>query len=166
MEGGKPDHRHTAGQAGISMQIYLNGQYCTREEAKVSVFDHGFLYGDGVFEGYVHITAAFLKWRSICKGFMNLLPLLLDIPLSVEEMAEATLETVRRNNLQDAYIRTVVSRGPGDLGLIPKCYGSTVVIIADKISLYAQILHDHRISVTTAVTRQRNANTLNRALNH
>jgi branched-chain amino acid aminotransferase len=152
----------TGGQAGKSMQIYLNGQFCSREEAKVSVFDHGFLYGDGVFEGIRAYNGRIFKLEEhLQRLYESAHHLLLDIPLSMKEMEEATLETVRRNNLQDAYIRTVVSRGPGDLGLDPKnCYGSTVVIIADKISLYAQEYYDNGLSVTTAVTRQRNANTL------
>ena len=121
MKGGKSDNRYTGSLTGIGMQIYLNGKYCSREEAKVSVFDHGFLYGDGVFEGIRAYNGRIFKLEEhLQRLYESAHHLLLDIPLSMEEMAEATLETVRRNNLQDAYIRTVVSRGPGDLGLDPQ----------------------------------------------
>ncbi|MGI5823343.1 MAG: branched-chain-amino-acid transaminase [Dethiobacteria bacterium] len=143
------------------MQIYLDGQFLSREEAKISVFDHGFLYGDGVFEGTRAYNGRIFKLEEhVARLFESAHHILLQIPLTEEELAAATLETVRRNNLQDAYIRTVVSRGPGDLGLDPqKCSLATVVIIADKISLFPQELYEEGLKIMTVTTRQRSANT-------
>jgi branched-chain amino acid aminotransferase len=143
------------------MQIYLDGQFLSREEAKISVFDHGFLYGDGVFEGTRAYNGRIFKLEEhVARLFESAHHILLQIPLTEEELATATLETVRRNNLQDAYIRTVVSRGPGDLGLDPqKCSLATVVIIADKISLFPQELYEKGLKIMTVTTRQRSANT-------
>jgi branched-chain amino acid aminotransferase len=146
----------------MSIQIYLDGVFRPKEEAKVSVFDHGYLYGDGVFEGTRAYNGRIFKLEEhLERLYESARHILLDIPLSMEEMKEATLETVRRNNLRDAYIRTVVSRGAGDLGLDPrKCPRASVVIIADKISLFPQELYDRGLEVVTAVTRQRTADTL------
>lgn len=143
------------------MQIYLDGQFLSREEAKISVFDHGFLYGDGVFEGTRVYNGRIFKLKEhVARLFESAHHILLQIPLTEEELAAATLETVRRNKLQDAYIRTVVSRGPGDLGLDPqKCSLATVVIIADKISLFPQELYEKGLKIMTVTTRQRSANT-------
>ena len=143
------------------MQIYLDGQFLSREEAKISVFDHGFLYGDGVFEGTRVYNGRIFKLKEhVARFFESAHHILLQIPLTEEELAAATLETVRRNKLQDAYIRTVVSRGPGDLGLDPqKCSLATVVIIADKISLFPQELYEKGLKIMTVTTRQRSANT-------
>lgn len=144
------------------MQIYLDGAFLPKEEAKVSVFDHGFLYGDGVFEGTrVYNGRVFKLGEHLERLYESAGHILLDIPLSREEMEQATLETVRRNNLRDAYIRTVVSRGVGDLGLAPdKCPRASTVIIADKISLFPQEFYERGLEVVIAATRQRSANTL------
>jgi branched-chain amino acid aminotransferase len=146
----------------MSIQIYIDGAYYSKEDAKVSVFDHGYLYGDGVFEGIRAYNGRIFKFREHTERlYESARHILLQVPLSMEELEEATLEVVRRNNLRDAYIRTVVSRGVGDLGLDPKkCSRATVVIIADKISLYPQEYYDQGLEVTTAVTRQRNANSM------
>ncbi len=142
----------------MSLQIYLNGSFFTKEEAKISVFDHGFLYGDGVFEGIRAYNGKVFKLREhLERLYESAHHILLKIPLSIDEMEEATLETLRRNNLNDSYIRIVVSRGIGDLGLDPKkCSGATVVIIADHISLFPQEHYDNGLEVITAATRQRN----------
>lgn len=143
------------------MQIYIDGQFLSREEAKISVFDHGFLYGDGVFEGTRAYNGRIFKLKEhVARLFESAHHILLQIPMTEEELAAATLETMRRNNLQDAYIRTVVSRGPGDLGLDPqKCSQATVVIIADKISLFPRELYEEGLKIMTVTTRQRSANT-------
>jgi branched-chain amino acid aminotransferase len=145
----------------MSMQIYLDGVFLPKEKAKVSVFDHGFLYGDGVFEGTRAYNGRIFKLQEhLERLYESAHHILLDIPLSIEEMKEVTLEAVRRNNLHDAYIRTVVSRGPGDLGLDPaKCPRASVVIIADKISIFPQECYERGLEVITAVTRQRPADT-------
>ncbi len=146
----------------MSIQVYIDGVFLPKEEAKVSVFDHGFLYGDGVFEGTRAYNGRIFKLEEhLERLYESARHILLDIPLSIEEMEQATLETVRRNNLRDAYIRTVVSRGVGDLGLDPrKCSRASAVIIADKISLFPRELYDRGLEVVTAATRQRTANTL------
>lgn len=143
------------------MQVYVDGQFLPREQAKISVFDHGFLYGDGVFEGTrAYHGRVFKLEEHITRLYESARHLLLQIPLTEEEMAEVTLEALRRNNLRDAYIRTVVSRGRGDLGLDPqKCSQATVVIIADKISLFPPEYYEQGLAIVTATTRQRSAET-------
>ncbi len=145
----------------MSIQIYLNGSYVKKEEAKISVFDHGYLYGDGVFEGIRAYNGRVFKLKEhLERLYESAHHILLDIPLTMDEMEECVLETMRRNNLRDAYIRIVVSRGPGDLGLDPqKCSKATVVIIADNIILFPQEHYENGLKVITASTRQRVSNT-------
>ena len=103
------------------MIIYLDGKFVPEEEAKVSVFDHGLLYGDGVFEGIrAYNGRVFRLTEHLVRLYNSAKAILLEIPMSLEEMEEAVLETLRRNKLKDAYIRLVVTRGKGDLGLDPK----------------------------------------------
>ena len=112
--------------------IYIDGKYYPESEAKVSVFDHGFLYGDGVFEGIRSYNGLVFKLKEhIDRLYYSARAIMLEIPMTKEEMIEAVLETLRRNNLKDAYIRLVVTRGKGDLGLDPrKCPKPSVIIIA------------------------------------
>lgn len=126
------------------------------------MFDHGYLYGDGVFEGIRAYNGRVFKLQEhLERLYESARHILLDIPLSLKEMEEATLETLRLNQLRDAYIRIVVSRGPGDLGIDPKkCAQATVVIIADKISLFPQEYYDKGLEIITAVTRQRVSDTM------
>ncbi len=146
----------------MSILIYLNGSYVKEEEAKVSVFDHGYLYGDGVFEGIrAYNGRVFKLTEHLERLYESAHHIMLQIPISIEEMEEATLETMRRNNLRDAYIRIVVSRGAGDLGLDPrKCPTPTVLIIADTITLFPRELYEEGLKVITVATRQRLADTL------
>lgn len=145
----------------MSVQIYINGAYAAKEEANISVFDHGYLYGDGVFEGIRAYNGKVFKLREhLERLYESAHHILLKIPISIDEMEMATLETLRRNSLSDAYIRIVVSRGVGDLGLDPKkCFGATVVIIADHISLFPQEYYDNGLKVITSATRQRSNDT-------
>ncbi|MGZ3591108.1 MAG: branched-chain-amino-acid transaminase, partial [Thermodesulfobacteriota bacterium] len=115
------------------MIVYVNGSFVSEEEAKVSVFDHGFLYGDGVFEGIkAYNGRIFALDEHVDRFFESAQSLQLILPLSRSEMKKAIVETVRRNNLKDAYIRPVASRGKGALGLDPRsCKTATVVIIVD-----------------------------------
>ena len=115
------------------MYIYLNGDFVGEEEAKVSVFDHGFLYGDGIFEGIrAYNGRIFALDEHVDRFFESAKSIMLELPLTRAGFKEAILETVRRNNLQDAYIRPVASRGKGPLGLDPtRCPDPTVVIIVD-----------------------------------
>ncbi len=138
------------------MQIYLNGKLVPREEAVVSVFDHGFLYGDGTFEGIrVYGGNIFRLEEHIRRLFESAKTLELDLGMTFEEMCRATVDTVAANGKEDVYIRLVVSRGRGDLGIDPaKCDKVTVAIIVDDIALYPQELYENGISLITASTRR------------
>ncbi len=146
--------------------IYLDGEFVPEEEARVSVFDHGFLYGDGVFEGIrAYNGRVFELDAHLDRLFTSARYIMLDIPMTREELIEATLETIRRNGLRDAYIRLVVSRGVGDLGLDPrKCPRPTVVIIADDIQLYPKAVYAHGIELITVSTRKNLPQSLNPAV--
>ena len=128
----------------MSRIIYLNGSYVNENDAKVSVFDHGFLYGDGVFEGIrAYAGRVFKLDEHLQRLYESAKSIMLSIPESYGKMKEAILETIRRNELRDAYIRVVVSRGAGDLGLDPnKCPKPTTVIIASSIALYPPELYE------------------------
>jgi branched-chain amino acid aminotransferase len=121
------------------LQVYIDGQYYPKSQAKISVFDHGFLYGDGVFEGIREYNGVVFKLKEhIDRLYRSAHAITLKIPLTKEEMAKAVVETLRQNKMKDSYIRLVVSRGVGDLGLDPrKCPKPTVVIITDQISIRA-----------------------------
>lgn len=140
----------------MSRKIYLDGEIVPENQAKVSVFDHGFLYGDGIFEGIrAYNGRVFMLEEHIKRLFQSAKTIMLNIPLNKEEMAEAVLETIRANDLKDAYIRVVVSRGKGDLGLDPrKCPESTVVIIASEIQLYPEELYETGLKLVTVPTRR------------
>jgi branched-chain amino acid aminotransferase len=115
------------------MIVYVNGSFVQEEEAKISVFDHGFLYGDGVFEGIkAYNGRIFALDEHVDRFYESAQSIQLELPLSRDEMKKAIIETVRRNKLKDAYIRPVASRGKGALGLDPKnCAKATLVIIVD-----------------------------------
>ena len=138
--------------------IYIDGQFLPKSQAKVSVFDHGFLYGDGIFEGIRAYNGRIFKCKEhIDRLYTGAKAIDLQIPLSKEEMTKAMLETCRRNNIREGYIRLIVSRGKGDLGLSPtKCPKPSVVIIADTIALYPQELYEKGMKVITASTRRNN----------
>jgi len=115
--------------------VYIDGEFYPKSRAKISVYDHGFLYGDGVFEGIRAYDGIVFKLREhIDRLYDSAKAIMLDIPLSKEEMINAVLETLRKNKLKDAYIRLVVTRGVGDLGLDPrKCSKPNVIIIAEPV---------------------------------
>jgi len=127
------------------------------------VFDHGFLYGDGVFEGIRSYNGTVFKLKEhLRRLYDSAKAIRLDIPLEPEEMEEAILETIRKNELRDGYIRVVVTRGPGDLGLDPdKCPEPFVFIIADKIVLYPDEFYENGLSVITVPTRRNVPEALN-----
>ena len=143
----------------MGLTIYLNGKFLSEEEAKVSVFDHGLLYGDGVFEGIRSYNGKIFKLDEHLKRLYNSAKsILLEMPLEFSELKEATIQTVRTNKLKDSYIRIVVTRGIGDLGLDPnKCKIPTLFIIASKIQLYPEVVYEKGIDVVAVATR-RNAN--------
>ena len=119
--------------------VYIDGEYYPKSNAKVSVYDHGLLYGDGVFEGIRAYDGVVFKLKEhIDRLYRSASVIMLSIPLTKEEMTNAVLETLRKNNLRDAYIRLLVTRGVGDLGLDPrKCQKPTVIIITDVIRLHS-----------------------------
>lgn len=147
------------------MKIYLDGKLVDRAEAKVSVFDHGLLYGDGVFEGIrVYNKLIFRLKEHLDRLYRSAEAIALTIPLSSEEMTRAIIETLKANELRDAYIRLVVTRGKGDLGLDPeKCPKPTIFIITDKIALYpdAEKLYEEGLEIITASTRRNAPEALN-----
>lgn len=147
----------------MELQIFLDGQWVAKSEAKISVFDHGLLYGDGVFEGIRAYNGLVFKLKEHLKRLWESAhTLMLEIPMSVKEMEDAIIETLRRNKLTDAYIRVVVTRGVGDLGLDPaKCKRATVFIITDKIALYPESLYKNGLEIITVPT----VRNLNEAVN-
>jgi branched-chain amino acid aminotransferase len=115
--------------------VYVNGKYVERTKASVSVFDHGLLYGDGIFEGMREYNGVVFQMKEHMKRLYNSAKYIrLSVPLGVKEMEDAIIQTLRRNNLKDAYIRVVVTRGTGDLGVDPKlCDEPNVFIITEKM---------------------------------
>lgn len=146
------------------MKVYLNGQFVPEEEAKVSVFDHGLLYGDGVFEGIRAYDGYVFKLdRHLDRLYDSAKAIALEIPLTTDQMAQAILETLRVNKLRSAYIRPVVTRGPGDLGIDPRrCYGkpSVIIIVKEWKSLYGEEISRRGLKAIVASTRARPPDTL------
>ncbi len=138
------------------MVVYIDGKYVDSTEAKVSVFDHGLLYGDGIFEGIrIYGGNIFRLDEHLERLEQSAKAIMLAMPLSRPDMAEAVCETCRRNKLTDGYIRLVITRGAGDLGLAPwLCEKPTVFIIASKISLYPQEYYENGLSIVTVPTRR------------
>ena len=137
------------------MIIYLDGEFLPKEEAKISVFDHGLLYGDGVFEGIrVYNCLVFKLEEHIDRLFESAHSIMLKIPMSKKQICDAVVETLKVNGLKDAYIRIIVTRGEGDLGLDPrKCLGKeTVIIITDKIALYPENYYKEGLEIITVPT--------------
>ena len=147
-------------------KIYIDGKFYSEANAKVSVFDHGLLYGDGIFEGIrfyngrvfrleQHLERLWNSARSIC----------LEIPMTRQEMTDALLETIRQNHLRDGYIRLVVTRGVGNLGLNPEqCKNPSVIIIVATIALYHEDFYRKGLSIVTVATRRSNPASLNPAV--
>ena len=137
------------------MKVYINGKFYDKNEAKVSVFDHGLLYGDGVFEGIRSYNSLVFKLKEhMDRLYESAQSILLKIPLTKEQMVKAVIATLKENNLKDAYIRLVVTRGEGDLGLDPrKCAGhATIIIITDKIALYPEKFYREGLKLITVPT--------------
>ena len=147
-------------------KIYVDGKFYSEANAKVSVLDHGLLYGDGIFEGIrfyngrvfrleEHLNRLWDSARSIC----------LEIPMTMRDMTEAVLETIRQNHLRDGYIRLLVTRGIGNLGLNPtQCKCPSVIIIAATIALYHPDVYRKGLSIVTCATRRSNPAALNPAV--
>src|SRR6202022_3187680 len=162
---GKLSRKITAAHSK-QLQIYIDGKFYSEADAKISVFDHGLLYGDGIFEGIrfydgrvfrleEHLERLWDSAHSIC----------LEIPMSMNEMTEALLETIRQNELRDGYIRLLVTRGIGNLGLNPaQCKRPSVIIIASTIVLYSPEVYQKGLTVVTCATRRTNPGALNPAV--
>ena len=161
------DARGAASKTAVKdSMIFIDGKFYSQADAKISVFDHGLLYGDGIFEGIrfyngrvfrleEHLDRLWDSARSIC----------LEVPMSKREMTEALLETVRQNDLRDGYIRLLVTRGIGNLGLNPaQCERPSVIIIATTIALYPESLYQKGLTVVTVPTRRTNPASLNPAV--
>ncbi len=138
--------------------VYINGEFVPENEAKISVFDHGFLYGDGVFEGIrAYDGKVFKLYEHLDRLYDCAKVIDLEIPITKEEFAEAILETLRRNGLRDAYIRPIVTRGIGDLGLDPrKCSNPSIIIISKPWGKLYGDLYERGLKAVT-VTIRRNA---------
>lgn len=147
----------------MGLKIYIDGKLVEKEEAKISVLDHGLLYGDGVFEGIRSYNRLVFKLKEhIDRLYESAHTIMLKIPLSKQELTQAVIKTLRANKLKDAYIRLVVTRGVGDLGLDPrKCSRPTVVIITDKIVLYPEELYKNGLEVVTVPTTRNLPEALN-----
>jgi len=133
------------------MKIYIDGKYFSERDAKVSVFDHGLLYGDGVFEGIrAYYGRVFKLKEHIDRLFYSAKAILLELPMSHAQLMKATVETCRANKLRDCYIRLVVTRGIGSLGLNPRsCKKPSIIIIADKIQLYPPEYYQRGLDIIT-----------------
>src|SRR5262245_29398516 len=152
--------------AAKSPKIYIDGEFFDEADAKISVYDHGLLYGDGIFEGIrfyngrvfrmeEHMDRLWESARSIC----------LEIPISRQEMDEALLETIRQNDLRDGYVRLIVTRGVGNLGLNPAhCKQPSIIIIASTIALYSEEVYKRGLTVVTVPTRRMGPAALNPAI--
>lgn len=142
--------------------IYLNGHYVNKNEAVVSVYDHGFLYGDGVFEGIrMYDGNVFRLQEHVDRLYDSAKSIMLDIPKTKEELTEIVAETLRRNDLRDAYIRVVVSRGVGNLGLDPShCREPQVIVIAEQLALFPEKLYETGIEIATVASRRNRADVL------
>src|SRR5437868_7586080 len=164
----KPADETTAAAKSTKKEskVYVDGKFYSEADAKVSVFDHGLLYGDGIFEGIrfyngrvfrleEHLERLWDSARSIC----------LDIQMSQRAMGEALLETIRQNDLRDGYIRLVVTRGVGNLGLNPvQCKKPSVIIIAATVALYPAEMYARGLTVVTCATRRTSPSALNPAV--
>ncbi|MEI6568658.1 MAG: branched-chain-amino-acid transaminase, partial [Verrucomicrobiota bacterium] len=148
------------------MKIYVDGNYYSEQDAKVSVFDHGLLYGDGIFEGIrIYHGRVFRLKEHIDRLFYSAKAILLDIPMSHADLMKATVETCRQNNLREGYIRLLVTRGKGTLGLNPnRCKNPSIIIIADTIQLYPPEYYDKGLEIITVPTTRNLHNAVNPAI--
>ncbi|AHD06590.1 branched-chain-amino-acid transaminase [Paenibacillus larvae] len=140
----------------MTQWIYMNGKYVTKEQAQVSVYDHGYLYGDGIFEGIrVYNGNIFRCKEHLDRLYDSAKSIMLNIPLSYQQMQDALVETIQRNELKDGYIRLIVSRGPGDLGLDPtRSPKASVVIIVEQLSIYPEEAYMNGLNTISVSTRR------------
>jgi len=138
----------------MNQQIYINGEYFAKDDAKISVYDHGLLYGDGIFEGMrIYSGKVFRLHQHLLRLWESAAAISLQIPMDLEKLTRDVKEAVARNGLQDGYIRLIVTRGAGALGLDPfRCSNAQVIIIVDKITLYPDELYQNGLELVTAST--------------
>jgi len=160
------ESRDDVAKSAKESKIYIDGKFFAEADAKISVFDHGLLYGDGIFEGIRfydgrvfrlddHLERLWDSARSIC----------LEIPMTRREMSDALLETIRQNDLREGYVRLIVTRGIGNLGLNPvQCKRPSIIIIAATIVLYPASVYQNGLTVVTCATRRTNPGALNPAV--
>ncbi len=148
------------------MKIFIDGKFFSERDAKVSVFDHGLLYGDGVFEGIRAYNGRVFKLQEhIERLYCSAKAILLDIPMTPAQMMKATVETCRVNKLRDCYIRLIVTRGVGTLGLNPRtCKKPSIIIIAGKIQLYPKEYYQRGLDLVTVPTTRNLHNSVNPAI--
>ena len=139
-----------------SLQVYIDGELLPEENAKISVFDHGLLYGDGVFEGIRFYNGRVFKLEEhIDRIFDSAKAIHLKINLSHSEVCDAVTSTIRANELQDGYVRLVITRGAGGLGLSPyRCEKESIIVIASKIVLYPEEDYENGLKLVTCATRR------------
>lgn len=147
----------------MSRQVYISGKFVPQEEAKISVFDHGLLYGDGVFEGIRSYGGKVFRLRQhIARLYESAKAIWLEIPMPQDALCDAVNEAVRVNKIGDGYIRLVVTRGAGTLGLDPnRCSNPQVIIIADAISLYPKELYEKGLEIVTVSVQRTHPAALN-----
>jgi branched-chain amino acid aminotransferase len=143
--------------------VYISGKLYEKADARISVFDHGLLYGDGVFEGIRSYAGTVFRLKQhVDRLFASAVAIHLQIPMTREQMSRAIEETLAANKLVDAYIRVVVTRGAGSLGLDPrKTTDPQVIIITDQISLYPEELYEHGLKIITSGTTRNHPNAMN-----
>jgi branched-chain amino acid aminotransferase len=148
------------------MKIYIDGEYYDKENAKISVFDHGLLYGDGVFEGIrIYHKRVFKLREHIERLFYSAKAILLTIPMTQEALCQAVVGACRANGLDNGYIRLIVTRGVGSLGLSPNsCKKPSVIIIANEIQLYPREFYEQGMEIITAATSRNLVNAVNPAI--
>ncbi len=146
-----------------SVEIYINGQYYAKEDAKISVFDHGLLYGDGVFEGLRSYSGNIFRLEQhLARLYESALAIMLTIPVSPDELGQAIKNTLLRNKITDGYIRVVVTRGAGSLGIDPdRTADPQIIVIADHIQLYPKELYENGMEIVTASTIRNHPAALN-----
>ncbi|MBO9609216.1 MAG: branched-chain-amino-acid transaminase [Paenibacillaceae bacterium] len=147
----------------MAQWIYLNGEYVSKENALISVYDHGFLYGDGIFEGIRIYNGNIFKGKEhLDRLYDSAKSIMLNIPLLYAEMQQVLIETIRKNEMKDGYIRLVVSRGPGDLGLDPRrSPKANVIIIVEKLAIYSEEAYRNGLRTVSVSTRRNVPDALN-----
>ncbi|MDD5447637.1 MAG: branched-chain-amino-acid transaminase [Actinomycetota bacterium] len=146
----------------MGLQVFIDGSFFPEEEAKISVFDHGLLYGDGIFEGIrIYNRRLFMLEEHLDRLYSGAKVLKLEIPLEREELSERIRETARLNDLSEGYVRLVITRGKGDLGLSPlNCSNPSVIIIVSTIQIYPERVYTEGLHLVTTSTRRNNPDSL------